>query len=85
MASVFRWKCSAGKLTSMELAPPTETSEVNNARKRFIVVFENSTTTCFIYTAMVLGQPVGLYKEEYLHASADWLNSSVSQRAARGQ
>ena len=54
------------------------------APQHFAVVLENSMATCFVYTAVVLGQPTGLSKQACLCAGADWLGSSVSQRVAKG-
>ena len=41
--------------------------------------------TRFAYTTFVRGQPTGLSKEACLHAGADWLSSTVSQRVVRDQ
>ena len=53
------------------------------ASKRFTVVFENNTATCFLYTTIVPGQPTSLSKEACLYAGADWLSLCVSQRVAK--
>ena len=45
---------------------------------RMTVVFDNNKTTSFVYTAMLLGQLVGLSKEACLYAGADWLSLSVN-------
>ena len=55
------------------------------ASKCFTLVFENNTVTCFVYITVVLGQSASLSKEACLYADADWLGSSVSQRAWKGK
>ena len=53
---------------------------LGTALKRFAVVFENNTATCFVFTTVGLRHPTGLI----VYAGADWISSPVSQRAARG-
>ena len=49
-----------------------------------IIVFENSTGTCFVYIAVVLGQPAGLSKEVCLHSGADWINIKLLCQSEAG-
>ena len=58
--------------------------DLHSFKNRITVVFETVLTTYFVHTAMVLGQPAGLFKVTFLYASAAWQSSSVSQRVAGG-
>ena len=84
-------------LARRQIAPPNLTCEVNNTTwielkssiyttlKRFTFAFKYDTSASFIYTAVTLGRPAGLSKEEGLYVGAYWLTLSVSQRVTRGQ